>query len=121
MSPPTLLKSSENNLVAEKTSSGLYYIIDTEGDGAQVSSTDNVSITYKGYFLDDTVFDEPTESVNFDLGNLITGFSEGLTYFKEGGSGKLLIPSHLAYGATGSQSIAAYTPIIFDIELLSVN
>lgn len=112
---------TENNLVAEKTSSGLYYIIDTEGDGAQVSSTDNVSITYKGYFLDDTVFDEPAESVNFDLENVIPGFSEGLSYFKEGGTGTLFIPAHLAYGNTGAGSILGGTVLVFDVNVLSVN
>ncbi len=112
---------TENNLVAEKTSTGLYYIIDTEGDGAQVSLTDNVLINYKGYFLDDTVFDEPTESVNFDLKNVITGFSEGLTYFKEGGTGTLLIPSHLAYGNTDTGSIPGGAVLVFDVNVLSVN
>lgn len=112
---------ADNDLVAEKTSSGLYYTMDVVGEGTQPTITDNVSITYKGYFTNGNIFDESSQSVNFDLKNLITGFSEGITYFKEGGSGTLIIPSHLAYGNTDVSVIPGGSVIIFDIELLSVN
>jgi len=52
---------------------------------------------------------------------LITGFAEGITYFKEGGSGQLLIPAHLAYGNNGTSGIPGGSVIIFDIGLISVN
>jgi len=112
---------AENNLEAQQSDSGLYYIIDESGTGAQANSTDNVSVTYKGYFTNGDVFDETSQSVSFNVENLITGFSEGLTYFKEGGSGKLLIPSHLAYGNTGTFGIPGGSVIIFDVALISVN
>ncbi|MEW4925668.1 FKBP-type peptidyl-prolyl cis-trans isomerase [Algibacter sp. 2305UL17-15] len=112
---------ADNNLVAQQTPSGLYYTIDTVGDGAQPTLTDNVTLTYKGYFTDDKVFDESSQNVSFDLEGLIKGFSEGMTYFKEGGSGTLFIPSHLAYGNNGASGIPGGSILIFDVALISVN
>ena len=112
---------ADNDLIAQQTSSGLYYTMDIIGDGAQATIADNVSVTYKGYFTNGEVFDETSQSASFNMEALITGFSEGLTYFKEGGSGTLLIPSHLAYGNGGSFAIPGGSVIIFDVELISVN
>lgn len=113
---------SENNLTAEKSSSGLYYIIDNPGTGEVPVTNDRVKVVYKGYFTDGTTFDESSEEgVSFTLQNLITGWMEGITYFKEGGSGKLFIPAHLGYGSKGSGNIPAGSVLIFDIELVYVN
>jgi FKBP-type peptidyl-prolyl cis-trans isomerase FkpA len=37
---------------------------------------------------------------------------------KPGGKSTLLIPSKLAYGASGTYGIPGYTPLLFDIELV---
>ena len=111
-----------NNLNAQKSSTGLYYVIDELGDGKQPTKTDNVTVSYKGYFTNGTVFDESTaEGASFNLQQLIKGWTEGITYFKEGGTGTLLIPAHLAYGNNGSFSIPGGSVVLFDINLLSVN
>jgi FKBP-type peptidyl-prolyl cis-trans isomerase FkpA len=112
---------TENTLEAQQTDSGLYYIIDEPGTGAQATITDNVTVTYKGYYLNGTVFDESTQNVNFNLSNIIKGFAEGITFFKEGGSGTLLIPAHLAYGNYDYSSIPGGSVLIFDINLITVN
>nr|WP_298556710.1 FKBP-type peptidyl-prolyl cis-trans isomerase [uncultured Algibacter sp.] len=112
---------TENNITAEKTESGLYYVTDGLGEGKQPTITDNVTVAYKGYFTDDNFFDEGSENISFDLQNLIEGFSKGLTYFKEGDSGNLYIPSHLAYGNNGRSGIPGGAVLIFDVELISVN
>ena len=113
---------AENNLVAEKSSTGLYYIIDNEGTGEQPTFASNVTVAYKGYFTNGTVFDESNEEgASFNLQGVIAGWTEGITYFKEGGSGKLLIPAHLGYGNSGRGSIPGGAVIIFDIDLISVN
>ncbi|WP_147675981.1 FKBP-type peptidyl-prolyl cis-trans isomerase [Algibacter pacificus] len=112
----------DNNLTAEKTGSGLYYIIDEEGTGAQPTESDNVTVAYKGYYTDGTVFDESDDSgVSFNLQQVIAGWTEGIPYFKEGGSGKLLVPAHLAYGNYYYNGIQAGSVLIFDVNLISVN
>lgn len=111
-----------NNLNAEKSSTGLYYVIDEPGTGTQPAVTDNVTVAYKGYFTNGNVFDESNaEGISFGLQQVIAGWTEGITYFKEGGSGILLIPSHLAYGSTGRGSIPGGAVLIFDVHLISVN
>lgn len=112
---------ADNNLNVEKSNSGLYYTIDNPGVGANPINTDRVKVIYKGYYTDGTVFDESTEGASFILQNVIAGWLEGMTYFKEGGSGKLLIPAHLAYGSRDFNGIPAGSVLIFDVELLYVN
>ncbi|GGF67255.1 FKBP-type peptidyl-prolyl cis-trans isomerase [Wenyingzhuangia marina] len=105
-----------------KTSSGLYYIIEQEGTGETPEPTDNVTVAYKGYFTSGTVFDESSVSgVSFDLKEVIEGWTEGITYFKKGGSGKLFIPSNLGYGSNNNRGIPGGSVLIFDIKLVSIN
>ncbi len=113
---------AENDLQAQKSASGLYYIIETEGDGVQPASTDEVRVAYKGYFTNGAIFDQSTsEGVTFNLQQVISGWTEGITYFKEGGIGMLLVPSQLAYGFQDYRGIPGGSVLIFDIELIEVN
>ena len=113
---------SENKLVAQRTETGLYYVIEEEGTGEQPTANSNVTVAYKGYFIDESEFDSSkSDGVSFDLQKVIKGWTEGIPYFKEGGKGKLLIPSHLAYGLSGKGSIPGGVTLIFDINLIKVN
>jgi len=112
----------KNNLDAQKSESGLYYVIDALGSGEQPTPTSYVTVAYKGYFLDGTTFDESgANGISFGLQQVIKGWTEGITYFKEGGKGKLLVPSHLGYGPQGRPGIPGGAVLIFDIHLISVN
>lgn len=111
----------ENNLEAQKSDSGLYYTIDNEGTGAQPTATDNVRVVYKGYFTNGEVFDQsPAEGITFNLQQVIKGWTEGIQYFKEGGSGMLLVPSHLGYGPRDYRGIPGGSVLIFNIDLIEV-
>ncbi len=111
----------DNDIDAQKSATGLYYVINEEGNGAQPTLNSNVTVNYKGYFTNGNSFDEVTDGVDFDLTSLIVGFSEGVTYLKEGGDGVFILPSRLAFGNTGSGPIPPGSVIIFDITLVSVN
>lgn len=111
---------SENNINAQKTNSGLYYIITEEGTGNTPTIDNNITVDYKGYFTYGDVFDE-REQITLDIKNLILGWQEGLTYFKEGGKGTLIIPAHLGYGNNGFASIPSGSVIIYDVNLISIN
>lgn len=111
-----------HNLDAEKSSSGLYYIIEVEGEGEKPSNNSNVTVNYKGYFLNGTVFDKSdSNGISFNLSQVIPGWTEGITYFNEGGEGVLLVPPHLGYGSDTYSHIPGGSVLIFDIKLLSVN
>lgn len=110
-----------HDLDATRSSSGLYYVIEEEGEGIQASSNSTVTVNYKGYYLNGTIFDESNEEgITFNLQQVIEGWTEGITYFKEGGNGILLVPSKLGYGSFDYNGIPAGSVLIFDIELLAV-
>ncbi|GAA3578856.1 FKBP-type peptidyl-prolyl cis-trans isomerase [Snuella lapsa] len=113
---------ADNNLTAEKSNTGLYYIINEPGIGAQPTFSSDVTVAYKGYFTNGNVFDQSnSEGISFNLQQVISGWTEGITYFKEGGSGMLLIPAHLGYGNNYYNGIPGGSVLIFEINLISVN
>jgi FKBP-type peptidyl-prolyl cis-trans isomerase FkpA len=111
-----------NNLNAQSTASGLYYVIDNLGSGDTPTIYSDVTVAYKGYLTNGLVFDESSSSgVTFALGNVIQGWQQGIPFFNEGGSGILLIPSALGYGSEAVGSIPANSVLIFDISLIEVD
>lgn len=111
-----------NNLDATRSSSGLYYVIDTPGTGNQPTANANVRVAYKGYFTNGSIFDQSdVNGITFNLSQVISGWTEGIQYFKEGGSGVLLVPSALAYGNSGRPGIPGGSVLIFDVNLKEVN
>ncbi|HET6244599.1 MAG: FKBP-type peptidyl-prolyl cis-trans isomerase [Bacteroidetes bacterium] len=112
----------KNSLNATKTESGLYYIIDSIGTGISPSSSSTVTVAYKGYFVDEKVFDQSNSSgIKFNLSQVILGWTEGVPYFRKGGKGRLLIPSALGYGNQARNGIPASSVLIFDIHLIDVH
>lgn len=113
---------TKNNLSesANKTASGLYYVINEQGTGEYPTSASTVTVIYKGTLTNGTQFDQSTTGATFPLNRLILGWQEGLPKFKEGGSGILLVPSRLGYGNTPIQNIPSGSVLIFDIKLTKV-
>jgi FKBP-type peptidyl-prolyl cis-trans isomerase FkpA len=111
-----------NNLTAQRSASGLYYVIETLGSGAKPISTDDVTVAYKGYYTSGSIFDASDASgISFNLQQVISGWTEGIAYFNEGGRGKLLIPAHLGYGNNTRNGIPGGSVLIFDIHLISID
>lgn len=111
-----------NNLTATKSATGLYYVINEQGSGDKPSASSSVTVAYKGYYTNGTVFDQSdSNGVSFPLTGVIKGWTEGIPYFNEGGTGILLVPSHLGYGSSDSRGIPGGSVLIFDINLISIN
>ena len=106
------------------TESGLQYLVVEPGSElVPASDKDTVWVRYKGTLLDGTVFDEvkpEADSVRFTLDRVVKGWTEGMKYVGEGGKIKLFVPSELAYGERGPQTIGPNQTLIFDIELCKV-
>ena len=125
------LEEGEEFLAANKekegvveTESGLQYKIEVEGTGISPEGADTVEVNYEGRLIDGTVFDssyDRGESVRFPLNRVIKGWTEGLTYAKEGGKIQLYIPAELGYGKRGTGPIPGNSTLIFDIELVKVS
>jgi len=117
-----LVKNGINN--AQRTEDGLYYTIETEGTGENPTAASEVEIHYRGTRLDGHQFDssyDRGQPYQTSLSRVVPGWTKGVPLFKEGGKGKLFIPSGLAYGAKAAgKDIPANTPLVFEIELLNV-
>ncbi|MFN8236970.1 MAG: FKBP-type peptidyl-prolyl cis-trans isomerase [Chitinophagales bacterium] len=113
---------ADSSLVVDSTTSGLYYSIADSGTGVTPTTTSYLTIYYKGYYTNGTIFDQNPAGLPISgfLGGFIPGWIEGVPKIKKGGKIKLLIPSALAYGTAGFASIPPNTVLIFDIELIDV-
>lgn len=106
------------------TKSGLQYQVLKEGNGQKPKATSRVKVNYEGRLLDGTVFDSSiarNHPVEFQLSQVIAGWTEGLQTMKEGGKTRFFIPANLAYGEVGAgDTIGPNSTLIFDIELIKI-
>ncbi len=129
--PNSLQEKEQNQLIeyclemgwdCKKTSDGLFYFIEKEGEGPNPTLQNKVTVHYSGTLLDGTEFDSSKDKnpITFRLGMVIPGWQKGIPLLKKGGQGKLLIPSQLAYKDKPNGEIPANSPLIFDVELIDV-
>jgi len=131
---------AENNIEAQKTESGLRYVILEEGNGPTPKPGQRVSVNYTGWVLNGDYFDssdkevamekglyderrEPYQPYTFPLGQgqVIKGWDEGIALLKEGTKARLYIPSPLGYGSRDRGPIIKPNSIlVFDVELVKV-
>ncbi|WP_347841097.1 FKBP-type peptidyl-prolyl cis-trans isomerase [uncultured Draconibacterium sp.] len=138
--PPT--KAEETALLSEyldtlqnrgldidTTSMGVYYIIDSVGNGNYSYAGDTCVVKYTGFFLTGDVFDTSgSNTFQFVLegDNLIEGWTDGMKVIDEGGKAYLIVPSEHAYGTNGvmdyygNYSIPPNTSLVFYIEMVEI-
>ncbi len=112
---------ADNGLDAMDIGSGVYYVNEETGEGDNPHPSSRVHVVYKGYYTNGRVFDESGQAgARFSLDEVILGWKIGIPFFKEGGRGKLLIPSGLGYGNRTRNGIPGNSVLIFDIHLIEV-
>lgn len=106
------------------TTSGLQYMVLTQGKGPKPKVTDKVKVHYKGTLLDGTEFDSSYkrgEPISFPLNGVIKGWTEGVQLMNVGSKFRFFIPSELAYGERGAgQQIGPNATLTFEVELLGI-
>lgn len=129
---------ADNKISVKPTESGMYVIVKKPGVGKKAENGSTVSVFYAGRLLNGKLFDTNIESVAkeagrqgghfqpfaFTLGqrSVIRGWEEGIAGLRKGAKATLIIPSNMAYGASGAGSdIPPYSPLVFDVEVVSVN
>ena len=127
-----------------KTPSGLIYKIIQKGTDVKPADGTSVNISYAGYLEDGTSFDSNYEEVAkaygkydanravqggykpfpFEAGKkdgMIPGFLEGLSLMSFGDKAIVIIPSNLAYGASGAGGvIPPNANLVFEIEMTEI-
>lgn len=93
----------------------------TEEPDVNPSIYADITVKYKGYLVDGTVFDETAEgdSVTFYLGGMISGWRIGFTALSKGDKATLLIPSYYGYGTSQIGTVPSNSVLLFDVELLN--
>lgn len=81
-----------------------------------------VILDYKGYYLDGNTFDIPDYPLKFlrtDQYQVIPGITIALKYMSAGDSTVVIIPSHLAFGETGSKdgNVPPNEPVVYGLKL----
>jgi FKBP-type peptidyl-prolyl cis-trans isomerase len=133
----------ENNLTAQVTSSGIYYIIEKQGIGTSPLYGDTVVLHYTGMLIgskvvkneDNNIYGDvfatsvySQEPVTVTVGqvyntpfNLPSGWTEAIQTTKKGQKITFFFPSHLGYGSAGIRSfIPPYSVLVFDVEILDI-
>ena len=104
-----------------KSNSGLRFILNQEAnEGMSLNEGMSVKVKYSGRLLNDKQFDAGSFNFVLGIGQVITGFDEGIAKLKVGEKGTLIFPSSIGYGAAGAGSdIPPNSPLIFEIEVLA--
>ncbi|RAV27661.1 hypothetical protein DN748_17325 [Sinomicrobium soli] len=115
----------------------LYYLVARQGDSIAPKVTDSALVRYKGFRLNDVVFDRSNIPVWFNLNNVVQGFYEFMPALRSGGEitvdeedgtyrysgdygvGVVFMPAGLGYYSSQG-SIPAYSPLAFTIDLFRV-
>ncbi|MEG3766030.1 FKBP-type peptidyl-prolyl cis-trans isomerase [Alteromonas sp. 14N.309.X.WAT.G.H12] len=118
-----LTKNAERDDVTV-TESGLQYEVIEAGEGAKPAADSTVRVHYHGTLIDGSVFDSSYkrgQPAEFPVNGVIRGWTEALQLMPVGSKWKLYVPYELAYGEQGAGgTIAPYTTLIFDVELLDI-
>ena len=129
---PDLNKEAGDQFLAENlerkevnaTESGLQYeILTSSDDNASPLADDEVEVHYHGTLINGEVFDSSVdrgEPSKFKVNQVISGWTEALQLMTVGDKWKLFIPSDLAYGETGNNSIGPNETLTFEVELIGI-
>jgi peptidylprolyl isomerase len=109
---------------AKKTASGIAYKFLKRGKGKQHPTADStVEVHYSGWTPDGKMFDSSVprgQPTRFPLSSVIKGWTEGVQLMVAGDKARFWIPGALAYGDKPARPGAPAGPLVFDIELLSI-
>lgn len=113
----------KNDIVAEPTESGLYYVVTQEGTGEKPEAGQLVKVHYTGKLLSGEVFDSSIDREPYQfplgIGQVIPGWNEGIALMTKGEKGVLYIPYYLGYGVNGSAPvIPPFATLVFEVELV---
>jgi FKBP-type peptidyl-prolyl cis-trans isomerase FklB len=118
------LDSNKNQPGVVVLPSGLQYRVIKEGAGPKPAATDKVKVHYQGSLINGKIFDSSIqrgEPIEFNVNEVIPGWTEALQLMPVGSKWQLFIPSELGYGDAGAGTdIKPGSTLLFDVELLDI-
>ena len=123
-------QEGNTQMVRQKTDSGLQYEVVKEGSGETPKPAQKVTVHYTGWLDNNgepgTKFDSSVDrgepfTFKIGIGQVISGWDEGVMSMKVGEKRRLIIPADLGYGARGAgRIIPPNATLIFDVELIKI-
>jgi FKBP-type peptidyl-prolyl cis-trans isomerase len=107
----------------EYSSSGFWYEIYDKGSGKPFLKNNLGHIEYSLSLLNGTNCAENAPLiVKKGAGEEPRGIDEALGMLQEGGSGRFIIPSNLAYGMLGNEDrcVTSHAPIVYEVKVLEI-
>ena len=106
----------------KQTGTGLRYEITKRGNGKKIEMGETVTLEYQTFLLSgEKIYDSKDAGIKrfvVEKSEEIAGLHEAVKLMNKGAEARLIIPSHLAYGATGDENkIKQYQTIIMKITL----
>jgi len=127
------LKNNHFENVKPDKDSIFFLQIEQKGSGKQIKEGDSVVVNYVGTLLDGTAFDPAPGnggpgystikleySKDQSVIKVIRGWINVLGNMREGEKAKVLLPSSMAYGPRSMGPIQAFSPLVFDMTVVSV-
>ena len=117
----------ENNYEIVTELPNKIFILDhKQGAGTDVvAKGKSVSVSYKGRFLNDSLFDNPAYPLQFNYGTpdqLLKGLNFVIKGMHKGEFIKIILPSYLAYGEGGNTNgtVAPFTPLLYEVTITDI-
>ena len=108
----------------QELKNGILYKVEASGTGKTPKTSDRVKVNYVGRHVDGRIFDQSKEGQpgEFKVDRTVAGWQDVLPRMREGDKWRVVIPSHLAYGASGTPygNIGPNETLDFTIELVEI-
>jgi FKBP-type peptidyl-prolyl cis-trans isomerase len=105
---------------ATETTEGVFVVVESEGTEDRPIDNSTVTLKYKAWYLDESVFDQSPADQNsrLKLSVAIPGLKIGLKLLGKNSKGIILIPSSLGYGNNPPFGIKNNSVLIYQVEVL---
>ena len=119
------LHSKGNNV--DTTALGVYYVIREAGTGPLPAAGDTISVKYVGYLMNGNVFStsfyissDSSWTYVYKVEELLDAWDEVTGLMNKGCKMEFIIPSTLAYGATGNGNVPPNSSLIFVTRMADI-
>ena len=118
--------SDNNYKMVTELPNKIFILEHKQGAGPDiVSRGKSVSVSYKGRFLNDSLFDNPPYPLQFNYGTpdqVLKGLNFVIKGMHKGEFIKIILPSYLAYGEGGNTNgtVAPFTPLVYEITITDI-
>jgi FKBP-type peptidyl-prolyl cis-trans isomerase FkpA len=119
-----LVKLNDSGYNIDTTEMGVYYLVKDPGEGPFPQAGDTCFIDFTGYLPNGVIFESSEEFYDngiwkfvYGKPEIIPGLEDGIAHMNKGAKIEMIIPSNLAYGASGTANIPPYTTLLYTSKM----